>query len=114
MMALVNTGPTKAGDCTETNAMPAPIHNLMDSHGYAFDQNIFSLPRINTDSLRSLPFIARQRMISFSSPASKTGWNPWDNLSLKYVGRSTDQINVLAPFKALSLYEYDISYSFDF
>jgi len=44
MMALLNAGPTKAGDYTGTNEMTAQIHNLMDSQGYAFNQKNFSIP----------------------------------------------------------------------
>jgi hypothetical protein len=114
MLALLNPGPTKAGDYIGTNEMPAQIHNLMDSQGYAFDRKNFSLPEQNTNSLRNLPFPERQRFIPFSLPARKTGWSLWNNSNFKYVGRSTDQISVFAPYAALSLYEYDINYSFDF
>jgi hypothetical protein len=114
MMALLNTGPTKAGDCTGTNEMPAQIRYLMDSQGYAFNQKSYSLPEQNTNSLRNLQCIGRQRFIPFSLPARKIGWSLWNNSNFKYVGRNTDQISVLAPYAALSLYECDITYSFDF
>lgn len=113
-MALLNAGPTKAGDCIGTNEMPARIHHLMDSQGSAFNQKYFSLPRQNTNWLRNLQFIKRQRFIPFSSPVRKTAWSLWNNSSFKYVGRNYDKISVLAPYEALSLYEYDITYSFDF
>jgi hypothetical protein len=114
MMALLNAGPTKAGDYTGTNEMPAQIHNLMDSQGYAFNQKNFSIPKQNTNSLRNLQFIERQRFIPFLLPAKKIGWSLWNNSNFKYVGRNTDQLSMLAPYAALSLYEYDITYSFDF
>ena len=114
MMALLNTGPTKARDYTVTNEMPVQFHNLMDSQGYAFNQREFSLPEQNTNSLRNFQFIERQRFNPFSLPARKTGWSLWHNSSLKYVGRNYDQISVLSPYAALSLFEYDITYSFQF
>jgi hypothetical protein len=114
MMALLKTGPAKAGDCTGTNEMPAQIPYLMDSQGYAFNQKSFSLPKQNTNSLRNLQFIGRQWFISFSLPARKTSWSLWNNSNFKYVGRNTDQISVLAPYAAFSRYECDITYSFDF
>jgi hypothetical protein len=114
MMALLNAEPTKAGDYTVTNEMPGQFHYLMDSQGYAFNQKNFSLPEQNTNSLRNIQFIERQRFNSFSLPAIKTGWSLWHNSSFKYVGRNYDQISVLAPYAALSLFEYDITYSFHF
>ena len=114
MALLINAGPTKAGDCTGANEMPAEIHNLMNSQGYVFDQKTFNLPEQNTNSIRNLPFIERQRFIPFSLPERKTSWSLWNNSSFKYVGRNYDQISVLDPYAALSRYEYDISYSFHF
>ena len=113
-MAMLNAGLSKAGDYTATNNMPEQIHNLMDSEGYAFDQKHFSIPKQNTNSLRNLQFIERQRFIPFELPAKKAAWSLWNNSNFKYVGRDTDQISVFAPYAALAQYEYDITYSFDF
>ena len=71
VMAMLNAGLSKAGDYTATNNMPEQIHNLMDSEGYAFDQKHFSIPKQNTNSLRNLQFIERQRFIPFLLPAKK-------------------------------------------
>jgi hypothetical protein len=115
LMALLNAVPSKAGDYTGTNEMPAQIHYLMDSQGYAFNQKNFSIPKLDTNSLRNLPVIKCQRFIAFPSlPAKKTGWSLWNNSSLKYVDRNYDQIGMFAPYAVMSRYEYDITYSFDF
>ena len=114
VMAMLNAGLSKAGDYTATNNMPEQIHNLMDSESYAFDQKHFSIPKQNTNSLRNLQFIERQRFIPFELPAKKAAWSLWNNSNFKYVGRDTDQISVFAPYAALAQYEYDITYLFDF
>ena len=114
LMALLNAGLSKAGDYTATNNMPEQIHHMMDSEGYAFDQKHFSIPKQNTNSLRNVQFIERQRFIPFELPAKKADWSLWNNSNFKYVGRDTDQISLFAPYAALSQYEYDITYSFDF
>ena len=113
-MALLNAGLSKAGDYTSTNNMPEQIHNLMGSEGYAFNQKEFSLPKQNTNSLRNVQFIEGSRFIPFVLPAKKAGWSLWNNSDFKYVGRDTDQINLFAPYSALPLIEYDVTYSFDF
>jgi hypothetical protein len=114
LMALLNAVPSKAGDYTGTNEMPAQIHDLMDSQGYAFNQKNFSIPKLDTNSLGNLPVIKRQRFIAFTLPAKKAGWSLWNNSSFKYVGRNYDQISVFAPYPVISRYEYDMTYSFDF
>lgn len=114
MMTLLNAGPAEAGDYIGTNEVPAQIHDLMDSHGYAFDKNNFCVPTQNTNSLENMSFIERQQFIPFVSPVKKPGWSLWNNSNFKYVGRNTDQINVFAPYSTLARYEYDITYSFDF
>ena len=114
MMGLLIAGSARDGDYSGTNKMPAQVHNLIDSHGYAFSQKPLSLSKQNTNSLRNVPFIEPQRFIPFLLPAQKTGWSLWNNSNFKYVRRNTDPINLLAPFSALSLYEYDITYSFGF
>jgi len=114
VMTLLNAGLSKAGDYTATNNMSEQIHNLMDSEGYAFDQKHFSIPNQNTNSLRNVQFIKEQRFIPFVLPAKKASWSLWNNSDFKYVGRDTDQINLFAPYSALPLIEYDVTYSFDF
>ena len=114
VMALLNTGILKAGDYTGTNNMPEQIHDLMDAEGYAYVQKQISLPNQSTNSLRNWQFIEKQRFIPFVLPATKAGWSLWNNSSFKYAGRSTDKINVLAPYAVLTQFEYDIIYSFDF
>ena len=113
-MALLNAGLSKAGDYSATNKMPEQIHNLMDSEGYVFDQKHLSPPKQNTNSLENVQFIKGQRFNPFILPAKKAGWNLWNNSNFKYVGRNTDQINLFAPYSALPLIEYDVTYSFDF
>lgn len=114
MMALLNAGLSKAGDYTGTNNMPAQIHHLMDSEGYAFDQKHFNIPNQNTNSLGDLQLIEGRRFIPFVLPAKKASWNLWNNSNFKSVGRNTDQISILAPYATLAQYEYDITYSFGF
>ncbi len=111
---MLNAGSVGAGDPAGTNEMPVQIHYLMDSQGYAMDPTPLSFPKPNTNSLRNLQFIVRQRYIPFAFPIKKPGWSLLNNSKFKYVGRNNDQTSVLSPYAALSLYEYDISYSFDF
>jgi hypothetical protein len=114
VMALLNAGISKAGNYTATNNMPEQIHNLMDSEGYTFDKKYFGFPKQNTNSLGNMHFIGRQQFIPFALPSKKAGWSLWNNSDFKYVGRDADQINLFAPYSALPLIEYDITYSFDF
>jgi hypothetical protein len=114
VMALLNAGLLKAGDYTGTNNMPEQIHKLMDSEGYAFDQKHFSIPKQNKNLLKNVQFIEGQRFIPFVLAAKKAGWSLWNNSNFKYVGRGTDQISVFAPSAAISQYEYDITYAFNF
>jgi hypothetical protein len=114
LMALLNAVLAKAGDYTGTNNMPEQIHNLMETEGYAFDQNHFGLQMQSTNLLGNLQFFERRQFIPFVLPAKKVHWSLWTNSKFKYVGRNTDQINLLSPSAALAQYEYDISYSWVF
>ena len=114
VMAFLHTGLAKAGDSIGTNNMPEQIRNLMDSEGYAFDRKTFVVPDQYTNSLRNLHFITRGPFALLVVPVKKAGWSLWKNSSFKRVGSEYDQISILAPASALSQYEYDISYSFDF
>jgi hypothetical protein len=114
VMVLLNAGLSKAGNYSATNNMPEQFHNLMDSKGYAFDQNHFSLPKQNTNLLKNVQFIKGQAFNPFILPTKKAGWSLWNNSNFKYVGRNTDQISLFAPYATFSHYEYDITYSFGF
>jgi hypothetical protein len=119
LLALLNTGLSRAGGSLETNNMPEQFHALMQTEGYGLVQTNLDLPAPDAASLRNLPAIEKNRFILLK-PASKTGgWSFWDNTSVKYVGRSTDPINILTsttqtPLAALSKFEYDINCSFNF
>jgi hypothetical protein len=114
VMALLNAAFSKAGDYTGTNNMPEQIHNLMETEGYAFDQNNFSFQMQNTNSQGNLQFIEAQQFIPFVLPAKEAHWSLWTNTKFKYVGRNTDQISLLSPYAALGQYEYDIWYTWNF
>jgi hypothetical protein len=113
-MALLTAGLAKARDNTGINNLPEQFRNRMDVEGYTFDQKNFGFPKQNTNSLRQLPFVERRRFIPFVLPVKKSGWSLWNNSSFKYVGNKTDQISLLSSSAALSHYEYDITYSFEF
>ena len=105
---------SKAGDCTRTNNMPEQIHNLMDIEGYALDHPNSNLSKQTTNLLRNFQFMQKQQFTPFELPAKKASWSLWNNSNFNHVGRNSDQINVLSPSAALALYEYEITYSFEF
>lgn len=112
MVALLSATLSKAGDSTATNRIPEPIHQLMNSAGYAFSQ--IDLSQQNTNSLRQWRSSEPGRLVSFVSPPQKTDWSLWKNSKFKYIGNKTDQPNLLSPSAVLSHYEYNITYSFAF
>jgi hypothetical protein len=119
MLALLDAGLSRADDFIATNQMPKQIHRLMETEGYRINQASNAILLQTTNSLRDFGLIKNARLVPLEIPAKKAGWNFWDNTSIKYVGRNTDPISILAPTKispytALSQYEYDITYSFDF
>jgi hypothetical protein len=99
--------------------MPEPFQALMEKAGYAIVQTNLVSPAPGTNSLRHLPLIERNQFAPFDSPAKKAGWSLWNNTSIKHVSRNNDPVNLLAPttlspYTALSQFEYDITYSFNF
>jgi hypothetical protein len=112
VLALLSVGLAKAGDVAETNAMPARIRNLMETQGYALKPYFFSTSLQNTNSQRNLPLAKGTQFVPFESPKPKPGWNPWDNSSLRHVGRTGAPVDPFSP--PFSHYEYDLTYSFDF
>jgi hypothetical protein len=119
LLALLNAGLLKAADFTETNRMPEPVHALMEKAGYAIVQTNLVSPAQDTNSLRYLPLIERNQFTPFETPATKAGWSFWNNTSIKHISRNTDPVNIfapatLSPYTALSQFEYDITYSFNF
>lgn len=119
LLALSSTGRLPAGDYTDTNQMPAPIHGLMETAGFALAQTNLDLPLAVTNSLRQLPLIEKDRLIRLEVPAQKMGWSLWTHANVKYVGKNIDPLNVFAPttfslYNALSQFEYDVSYSVEF
>lgn len=119
LLALASTGLLKAGGFIGTNNMPEPFHALMETEGYALVQTNLDLPAPGTNSLRNLPVIEQKRFVLIKPSTGKAGWTFWDNASVKYVGKNTDPINIfqpstLTPFAALSKFEYNINYSFNF
>lgn len=113
-MALLTTGFAKAGDNTGTNNLPEQFCNRMDAEGHTLDQTNFDFSTLRTNSLIRLPWVERRRFIPFVLPVKKSGWSLWNNSSFKYVGNKTDQPSLLSSSAALSHYEYDITYSFEF
>ena len=114
VIALLRAGLLKAEECTATNNLPPQIRERMDSAGYPFDQKHVCLPLPDRNSSRNVRFISRQRFPPFVLPAKKSGWSLWQNSNLIYVGRDTDQVDLLAPYSVLSQIEYDITYTFKF
>ena len=119
LLALVSASRLVAGDYTDTNQMPAPIHALMETAGFALGRTNLDLPPAGTNSLRQLPVIEKAQLIRLEVPATKTGWSLWNHSNVKYVGKNIDPINVFAPtsfslYTALSQFEYDVSYTFEF
>jgi hypothetical protein len=120
VLALLNAGLAKADDYAATNRMPVPIHILMESEGYNIVvKTNLDLPAPDTNSIRYLQLVENPRLIPLKPPEKKTGWSFWNNTSIKYVGQNADPVSIFAPstlkpYTALSQYEYDITYSFDF
>lgn len=113
MLALLNAGLSMAGDYTETNQMPEQIHALMETEGYAIDQQTLSVTPQNTNSLRNLKVVENGQFMLLELPAKKAGWSLWNNSSIKHLARNADTINGPGP-TPLSQFEYDVTYSFHF
>ena len=99
--------------------MPAPIHELMSNAGYGTIQTNLSFPASGTRLIGTLSPIEKSRLLPLELPIKKSGWSLWNNTGIKYAGKKTDPPNVFAPaslslYTALSQFEYDITYSFDF
>lgn len=112
VLIALSAGLSKASDMVETNAMPAPIQNLMATQGYALKPYVWSVSPQNTNSQRNIPLAKGTQFVPFELPPPKVGWNPWDNSSIRHVGR------IGAPIDSFSLpfaqYEYELTYSFHF
>lgn len=120
LLALLGAGPAQAVAQVATNRMPESFHAQMESAGHnGFHSNLGVMPA-GTNSLKQLPPVDQGRLLTLApADASKPGWSFWKNAGIKYVGRNSDPINFLAPstlvpYSALSKFEYDIAYSFDF
>ena len=112
MLSISGAEQSRAGDVTETNAMPAPIRNLMETQGYAIKPSAFSLSTQNTNSQRNIQAAERTQFAPFEIPRKKTSWNLWDNSSIRHVGRTEAPMSPFSP--PLAQYEYDITYTFGF
>ena len=118
LLALLAVVPAMAVDLAGTNQMPAPIHVLMETAGYAVIQT--NLPVSGTNLLNNLPPIETSRLRPLELPVQKTGWSLWNNTGIKYAGKGNNAPeNVFAPasfslYSALSQFEYDVNCSFDF
>jgi hypothetical protein len=112
MLSHLSAGLSKASNIIETNAMPAHFHNLMETQGYTLKQSAFGLPTHNTNSQRNISATERIQFTPFIISKKKSGWNLWNNSSLKHVGRTDAAINLLS--RPFTRYEYDITYSFSF
>ena len=115
--ALLAAAPAMAGDLAETNQMPAPIHALMETAGYGVVPT--NLPVAGTNLLKNLPPLETSRLRLLELPVQKSGWSLWNNTGIKYAGKGAEPVNIFAPttlslYTALSQFEYDVSYSFEF
>ena len=113
-MALLTAGLLKAADQTATNHLPVQFRNQMDAEGYSIDQTNFDVATADTNSLIRLPRVEKRRFIPLVRPATKPGWSLLNHFNLHYVGNRADQVSLRSPSAALSHYEYDITYSFEF
>ncbi len=118
LLALLVTCPGLAYDLADTNQMPHPIHTLMESAGYVVVQT--NVPPAAPNVLKQLPPIEPSKLRPLELPKpKKSGWSFWKNSTIKYAGKGPEPLNVFAPtsyslYTALSQFEYDVTYSFDF
>ena len=82
LLALLNTGLSRAGGSLETNNMPEQFHALMQTEGYGLVQTGLALPAPADASLRNPPAIEKSRFIPLKPAAKKGGWSLWDNTSI--------------------------------
>ena len=111
-LLLLSAGQSPAGGVAETNAMPAQIQHLMETQGYALKPSALGASLQITNSQRNIRLAEGTRFFPFELPKKKAGWNPWDNSSIRHVGRAEAPMNPMAP--PFAQYEYDITYSFSF
>jgi len=109
VFALLNVVFANASEYTETNKMPAQIHNLMKTAGYVFNQKLSCSSAPDTHSLRHYAVIERQRFRLFELTPKKKGWSFWNNSTITYVHRNTEPTTI-----SFTHFEYDISYPFYF
>ena len=119
LLTLLNAGHLAAGDFTETNKIPEPIHSLMDKAGYGLGPKELCGPSPVTNSIRNLPLTGKVGPLPRVLPNQKTGWSFWNGTSIKYLGRNPDTVNAAAPaalskYLSPSQFEYSITYSFGF
>jgi hypothetical protein len=119
LLSLLNAGRAGTGGLVDTNQMPLPLHDLMETAGHVLVQTNLVLAPPDTNSLRNLPPIPKSRLMVFQPITPKTPWSFWDSANVKYVGWNRDLLNSLAPahlvsYTTLAQFEYDLAYSFDF
>ena len=119
MIALFKAGLSEGAEYAQTNTMPAEIHALMETKGYAINSNSLYHSPQNTNSLRNYTLIEQKQFLHLELPAKKAGWSFWKNSKIKYVDRSTGTATEPAPtsfshFLSPSQFEYEIYYPFRF
>jgi hypothetical protein len=93
----------------ETNSMPAEIHCLMESEGYAINEKLLFSSTPDMDSLRHDVMIQRQMFKLSKTPSETMGWSIWNNSKIKYLPRNTKTVS-----PSFLQFEYDIYYPFNF
>ena len=118
-LTLLNVGWVGADDFSATNHMPASVRVLMEKAGYGMVQTNTATVSSDPDSLRQLTPLKKSQLRPLERPIPKSGWSFWNGVGVKYVHHNHDPMNALAPasltpYSALSQFEYDVTYSFDF
>ncbi len=119
LLAWLIAGQAGADDLVDTNRMPLPVHELMETTGHALALTNRDLAPPDTDSLRHLPPIKFKRLTVLKPVPTKSFWSFWESSHVKYIPLNHDPMNYLAPqhlqpYTALNQLEYDLIYSFDF
>jgi len=109
LFALFNAVFADASEFTETNRMPAQIHNLMKTTGPDFNRKLSAASEPDTQSFRHSVLIERQSFRLFELTPEKKGWSFWDNSNIKRLRKNTG-----ASTTFLTQFEYDIYYPFFF